>query len=299
MNTADLRTDLQKALLDRPHEMVLNWADWHADVRPTLERAVLGSGRVTETCGERRRWIDVLDWPFTDRDLVGPYLGWLGAECGVRTTAGCADLALLDLPSPLVYDGRRHEGEYAYVDLTAAFWSIYTKVTLDLRASLRDSALHVGLGGCDLGLHADLLAGDSVARNSLVGIARQTRRQVVTDGAIGQHVGPGKWCSPGLWAFIVGVLSPLARYALSLGAVLVATDGYVLPLPAVGAMRAEVARWGLHCHVRAAGASLVTGVGSWRVGELSTARVRERPGPAVRHLADVELSPSARELLAA
>ena len=60
--------------------MVLDWADWHADVRPTLERAVLGSGRVTETCGVRRHWVDVLDWPFTDRDLVGPYLGWLGSE---------------------------------------------------------------------------------------------------------------------------------------------------------------------------------------------------------------------------
>lgn len=281
-----LLATLSAELLSRERVMVTDWAAWRDQVRPTLSWAVEGLNRVTELEGQRRRWIDADLWPFAMRELAGPYLRWLARECGGRTSrlgAG-GNLSLLDIPAPLHFAGGLHVGEWAYVDLVRAFWTIYRTMTYDCMVRVRDDgSVIVGHGGMDLSIRSDLLAGDAIARNAVIGIARIRRGRMIRGGRRVVVDGPGRWTSPGLWAVIASRLHYIARAAVDqFGAIYVATDGYIVPRDRAAALIAWIEGEGLSARVKVAGDGTVTGVGSWAIGDRRSGHFRPRGSPPVR-----------------
>jgi len=131
-------------------------------------------------------------------------------------------VCLFDMRVPLHYEGAQR-GEYAYIDLKAAYWQIYRRLWLDV-------AYPCGLyGKYPLDVVAEQLKDWKAARNALIGLVRSrsvvgvrgTRRFTLST--------KNKFLSPCLWATVMSILHWIAHEALKHGAVYINTDGYIFP----------------------------------------------------------------------
>lgn len=128
---------------------------------------------------------------------------------------------------PPLYCDPVGEGEFVQVDLSGAYWQIYRYLWVN-------TPFPMGYGTLPLYNVAERLKDQKGARNALVGICR-ARKSVAFKGGNRIEVTTGNaFLSPGLWATIQAVLNEIASLAVTLGAVYVATDGYIFPLSSPG-----------------------------------------------------------------
>lgn len=181
--------------------------------------------------------------------------------------AQCQDLPLYC--EPLVCkDG-------VYVDLHSAYWTLLGIIGWDVDYHPA-KYLSPGRAPYDFPLPENKLA-----RNSLVSAAQSTSMQVWTGYKFISEAPYNKHLNRGLFRAITDILQQVARDALVCGASYIATDGYIFEANKANYFIELLEnRWLLPWTIKGRGPTIVTGVGSYRVGELRTKRFRpasERP----------------------
>jgi hypothetical protein len=284
------RDELALRLMDKDRHMVTRWDEWRRDVLPGLAHAVAGRASYSARLegNHWRKWVDVDDWPYTQPDLVREFLRDKikrqlpkGAGFGGHRLWHGAELKLLDIPAPLHFVGGTVRGEYAYVDLIAAFYTMYRQIGFyDPHITSTGKLLR---GWVDLE-GVEMFGRDHLARNSLVGIARARRFEEFHHGRREVVHHAGQFTSPGLWGAIVWRLREIARDAVaSFGAVYVATDGYIVPAERSASFADYLGARGLRSRVLGVGDAIVNGLGSYAVGEYG--KLKDRPDtPAISNL---------------
>lgn len=130
-------------------------------------------------------------------------------------------LSLLDWRWPMLFTGP-YEGKAVYIDLKGAYHQIYSRLWLDV-------AFPAGYGTLSLASVADRLAEWKPARNSIVGITASREIHGVKGTRTYVLHAKNPYLSPHLWATVQSILNEIAFKAESLGAIYIATDGYIFP----------------------------------------------------------------------
>ena len=81
----------------------------------------------------------------------------------------------------------------------------------------------------------------------------------------------------GLWRLSMDVLQGIAADAIGSGAFYVHTDGYIVDTGNLDRLQEAIAAWGLQSTIKAAGHTIVHGVGSYSVGEKDTKQPKGKP----------------------
>jgi hypothetical protein len=133
-------------------------------------------------------------------------------------------MRLLDISPPIFWDGRSRRFWGYYVDLRSAYYNIYRWLWLD-------TLWPRGTGSPELRFDNLSNIGElykwKPARNAVIGITRSTTLTTWQGDKVKDQPYKNYHLNPMLWMTVQKVLHDIAREALSLGAVYVATDGYV------------------------------------------------------------------------
>lgn len=166
-----------------------------------------------------------------------------------------------------------HYGDMAYVDIKAAYFSLYS--------------IYWGveywpprwMGGKVVVVRwSKELEEHKLARNTLYGYIRRVRSTIYTaSGPV--HVNHGGYTYPQVALAVVDVLHGLMAHALQMGAVYVMVDGVIIPQTYVDAFRSLAHEWGLNTEVKAVGDARVWGVGSYSIGNLWSKRILRQEKP--------------------
>lgn len=141
---------------------------------------------------------------------------------GLRRVGWQSDhIRLFDWRWPMKYSGPS-VGSGAYIDLKGAYHQLYSRLWLD-------TFFPCGYGTLHLGAIAEKLQEWKGARNSLIGITAAREAIGVKGYETIRLQTNNPYLSPGLWATIQAILNELAFVADRLGAIYIATDGYIFP----------------------------------------------------------------------
>lgn len=128
---------------------------------------------------------------------------------------------LRNVSPPMIFV-KPYKGMGTHIDLVSAYWQIYKWLTLDM-------SYPRSVGQYHLGVVAEKLKSDKVARNTLIGMARGATVTCYRGFDPVQQLFPSVCYCPDLWHFVQMVLNEIALVAYSLGAIYVNTDGYFFP----------------------------------------------------------------------
>jgi hypothetical protein len=264
--------DALEAALKTPVTLV-DWPSWWHSDEPAKHRLYLGgAGSCWDVCCERR--VVGHDSP---QLLTGirPYVRRI-----MRLQPAQRFLPhphLLARHAPLYFDFPLQGEDLTYVDLRRAYWSIYTRCTLDVA--------YDGLNPPDLGrtrfLAAEDYADERLFRNALLGSLRRKWRRGLDHGQPFRELVPSHDQRPNLWGLVMDCLELVAWEMRRLGAIYVHTDGYVFAHRDI-AEAAQVSlteKFALESRLVITGAGIVTGLGRWTIGEtIHGPRVPPTPG---------------------
>lgn len=265
------------------------------------ERLLLSNRSVYDFTANRKL-LDSHLWPLAPWEIAGPYLQ--AVHRAGRPLKGMGryrvpwrqeSLRWLKMPAPNYFRKVVHHANLAYVDVDAAFYSLYHNTTLDMGF---EPGRYSYTGRLPW-LEPSALADDKLIRNALIGIVRSTSRtearygEVITlPTVVGNKdlgVKANNMLAPGLWAYITHCLHHVAADAVKdFGAVMWATDGGIFPREKGERFVTYLAEtWGLTGSLRAAGPGVVRSVASWQIGATSKGRPETR-GQTIAGIAPLE-----------
>lgn len=284
-----------------------DWAHYCTDQLPASPYAIQGQLSWWEA-QSRTRWIDPAESedflseeePWTIDELSRKWLTRHVTRSSPFRAGAYTASYLLELPSPIFYVGGRIESDdLAYVDLSSAYWQIYSGTTYDPGIAIRDHEILILPGRIDLDAEEmDWFRDDKRARNGVIGMARMRWRTVARFGRMERTQASAPTQSPGLWGYVALVLGAVALEARDqFGAVAVLTDGYVVPgHRAEELIRYLHERWHLDARVAGRGPSILMAHGRYRIGKKKSARLGRIPGDHFDNL--VTLNRAQRDSLA-
>ena len=226
-----------------------------------------------------RKFIHHTDWPYGRHELARPYLRWIheaqtkgvskNAMVSRRVPWRTEQLPMLNIPHPLYFPGGSLNGDWAYVDISSAYFQVYSPATLDL--VFNPDRQHLGVGRVEF-LGADQLGDDRALRNALIGVCRTQRVSELLHGELHTRPVHNRFLAPQLWGYIAYTLHAVAREAVErFGACYVHTDGIIVPANRAEALMRWLAdEWRLESKIKAQGPGSVWCVGGYRVGDVSS-----------------------------
>lgn len=161
-------------------------------------------------------------------------------------------LDLLDITPPMYWCGQRQTGDYSYVDLIAAYPSIYSTLALDVRFQPWRSTPRLTVGRIKF-LEAKDMLRFKAAQRSIGGILRSRRITTYIGGqaCVADSTGWSTFLAPDLWGVLMYALHGAAIMALEHGAVMIYTDGYIVPTERAESLISSLGcRYGLSASVR-------------------------------------------------
>ena len=238
------------------------WSDgWN--IKPKEHRLYLGAQRACfdECCA--RQLCDLSLAPYPELSLIGPYLK--ACTKGVDEPARLDHPHLLERRPPLYFDGPVVAHDLVYVDLDRAYWSIYTRTTLDVSYD----GIHAPSRGLVEFLDPAELGEYKMMRNGLLGMQRRVSRRGVDHGELFYEIVPWHRRRPDLWGLVMDCLELMAWSARDFGAVYYHTDG------AIFSSSGEAQAWiehlsstfAIRATVRAEGSGYVHALGAFKIGD--------------------------------
>jgi hypothetical protein len=215
-------------------------------------------------------------FPFPPLSVIGPYLA--GIAKGVDEPPAIDHSEMLHRRPPLFYDKATEGAQLTYVDLDSAYWSIYTRTTLDVHYDGTAAPRRGVIAFQD----AAMLGRDKLVRNALLGSVRREWRHGLDHGHGFRERVPSRKRRPMLWGLVMDSLELVAMTARDLGCVYYHTDGAIFESPTQAEeWRGQVEQtFGLQASIRAEGAGWVRGIGNFSIGETCSSRP-ERTGRRV------------------
>lgn len=239
------------------------------DVRTFTERAFVGTFSTTTTRSKRRYLLQdtliksLTDWGQTPSELARDYLD-IAYPRKLRATGEQCEAFSKPRSMPLYY-APYVTNDGVYVDVRSAFWSIMSVVGWDVDY-MPGKYLSPGRAPYDFPL-----PNHKVARNCLVSAGLDNSVTVWTGNKFEETKPFNVHKNLGLWSCIADILHMIAVYAVKVcKARYVNTDGYIVPGFHAGDLIQYIQSIGLPYAIKDAGATMVTGVGSYRVGDTQT-----------------------------
>lgn len=169
-----------------------------------------------------------------------------------------------------------------YVDLKSAYYSLVNTVGWNVDYS-PGRWLVPGKACYDFPLANDPSRLGKAARACLVSVGLNHHVHLWTGSRFKSVQARNHFKNYGLWACAQDILHSIAAVAISLGALYVHTDGYILPVGADELLREYIASWGLVAGTKGRGKTVVLGFGNFIVGEFRTKRIRPTLGRNYRY----------------
>lgn len=207
--------------------------------------------------------------PFPELSLIAPYLAAI--QRNIPQAPAVDHPYLLNRRPPLFFDGPllAHD-DLTYVDLDRAYWSIYTRTTLDVAYD----GIRAPRRGAVRFQDADELGRFKLARNALLGLQHRRARRGIDHGQHFTEIVPPHRRRPDLWGLVMDALEVVAWTARDLGCVYFHTDGAIFPHHDLADdWQVQLRdRFGLSASVRAQGPGFVHGLGRFRIGDTLAGR---------------------------
>lgn len=267
--------DAQIAALKTP-VITVDWHDWWRSDEPARHRLYLGgAGQCWDACCERR----VIDCDSGEAPVllhaIRPYVRRISKINPPQQFLPHPHL--MARHAPLYFDFPLQGEDLTYVDLTRAYWSIYTRATLDVA--------YDGINPPRLGrtrfLDPDDFQDERLFRNALLGSLRRKWRRGLDHGQPFRELVPPRDQRPNLWGLVMDCLELAAWEMRKFGAVYVHTDGYVFAHRdiALAAQERLMERFGLDSRLVVNGRGIVTGLGRWEIADVKHGpRIPPEPG---------------------
>lgn len=239
----------------------VDYHDWWNSDEPLHHRLYLG--------GQSSAWDECCSRRIMGKDspailgAIGPYLTQIAKAQDALPVLHHPHL--IHRHAPLFYGGPVYSTELTYVDLSAAYWSIYTRTTLDVQYD----GINDPLPGRVRFLDAEAFRHERLFRNALLGSLRRTRRRGLDHGApFVEAVPPGDQ-RPNLWGLVMDCLELIAWEMRRLGAIYVHTDGYIFLYRDMAeyAISQLNKLFKLSARIVVTGPGLVTGLARWTIGD--------------------------------
>lgn len=262
-------------------------AFWEMGLWKTRERLIVGAKTMTDTV-RQEKLLDDSVWPVVPAEVARLYLRRIteqqpvaGHMRGGRIQWSRDTLKLLNICPPTMFDQRTEGADLAYVDISAAYFQLYSTATLDL--SFRPGQT-LGVGRCRF-LDADLLGRNKAVRNTLVGCTRTTSLRMLERGQMKQVPAHNRFLAPELWGYLQFTLHAVAAEVLERFDVqYLNTDGFIVPGDQADALVSFLAdEWCLTADVRKRGRGRVEGPKSYAVADQGVG-VRQPRAQAQRNL---------------
>lgn len=177
-------------------------------------------------------------------------------------------IELFDKGVPLLYTGQ-FEGNAVYVDLKAAYHSIYKRLPINVLYPRGWPKNPMMLDGV-----AARLADDKAARNAVIGTIRSRSITGYKGSKVIKLSAKNRYLSPCLWGTIMDYLNDLASVAYTLGAIYINTDGYIFPLDTGWAAFIDLLKYYQHDFKAIPGYCHVSGWNSYKIYDKQTKTYR-------------------------
>jgi hypothetical protein len=201
--------------------------------------------------------------PFPPLAVIGPYLAAIGR--GIDEPPQIDHSEMLARRPPLYYDWPTTGDHLTYVDLDAAYFSIYTRTTLDV---YYDGTAAPRRGVIEF-RDAEMLGQDKLVRNALMGSCRREWKHGLDHGHAFRERVASRRRRPMLWGLVMDALELVAWSARNLGCVYYHTDGAIFESVAQAEEWRGVVRdtFGLAASIRTTGPGWVRGIGNFSIGD--------------------------------
>lgn len=252
------------------------FVDWEAFQADKLKAARMSGHRYyiaparswwDDCCG--RQICDESLAPYPELSLVAPYLAAI--QRGITQAPAVDHPYLLDRRPPLYFDGPiASSDDLVYVDLRAAYFSIYTRTTLDV--------FYDGQGPPRRGVvpftDTDELGKFKLARNALLGLQHRRNRHGIDFGQHFTEIVPPHRRRPDLWGLVMDALEVVAWSARDAGACYYHTDGAIFAHHDLAEdwIATVAERYRLTATIRASGPGNVLGLGRFTIGGATAGR---------------------------
>lgn len=233
---------------DKNKERLEGWRVKAVDKMPDLTKLsgeiITGSFTYT-SIKQRRKWFHKPNCLYieglwaTPPGIARDYLGLKYPERRIKCTSEQWLNCVQDKGVPPLYCKPTQLEEGIYLDLSAAYWNITRSVGWDVDYNPNGW----------IGSNSDLLdfpyASDKLIRNCLVSVGLPGSMSVWVGDDYEQRKVPNRFINLILWRLVMDVLNGIAYDMLSIGAVYVYTDGYILPQSSEKQAFEILESWGL------------------------------------------------------
>lgn len=170
----------------------------------------------------------------------------------------------LDILPTLYYEGGRHNGEYAYVDISSAYWTLCKTSTIDMRY---EPGHHVLTGKAPF-LDADEVTVYRQLRHAIPGNLKCGDMQVSRYGELSTCDFRSRLGYPSLVGYIMHTMHAIAREVIDhFGALMILTDAYIVPRDYASSLIDFLyERWGLQSIIKSEGEGSLYQLGVYQVG---------------------------------
>jgi hypothetical protein len=151
-----------------------------------------------------------------------------------------------------------------YIDIKSTYYSICQVIGWDCQY-MPNLWLIAGRAPLDFPLPLD-----KSARNYLISIGNRSTMSIWTNGKFTTKPSFNTFINLSLVHAVMDILHSIASIAVSLGAVYVHTDGYIVPASSQHLLLSEIKKWGLTATIKESGVAIVNGFGNYRIGEKRT-----------------------------
>jgi len=148
-----------------------------------------------------------------------------------------------------------------YIDIESTYWSILKIIGWDV-SYFPTKWVTAGRAPLDFPLPEN-----KGARNYLVSAGLDTPMTIWTGEEFIYQNGNNVHKNLGLWHLVQDILHSIANIAISLGAVYVHTDGYIIDEKRAPALISAISDWGLNARTLGEGQGVVLGIGNYWVGD--------------------------------
>lgn len=205
----------------------------------------------------------------TSSELAREYIKLCLEQAGPTLRSPKRYYQYLDIPASLYYEGGRHKGKFAYVDISSAYWTIHKTTTIDMRFTPNKV---VGTGKAQY-LYTDEVTNYRGLRHAIPGSLRAGKMQLCRNGKPEAVEFKGNLSYPGIIGYTMSVMHAIAREVIDhFGALMILTDAYIVPQDQGEALTEFLwERWGVVAVVKAAGEGELYELNCYQVGNHQSA----------------------------
>lgn len=210
------------------------------------------------------KYMPVSSGGITSSELAREYIRMCLESAGKTLRSPKRYYQYLDIPASLYYEGGKHTGRYAYVDISSAYWTIHKTTTIDMRFT-PDKV--VGTGKAEY-LNTDEITNYRGLRHAIPGSLRAGKMQLCRNGKPEAIEFKGDLSYPGVIGYTMSVMHSIAREVIDhFGALMILTDAYIVPQE-YGATLVQFLRerWGVTAVIKAQGDSSLYELNCYQVG---------------------------------